>query len=40
MQAAQRTGRLYEDFYRDKPVLGKVKLSDFARDFAAIYHNQ
>lgn len=37
MQAAQRDGSLYEDFYRHKPALGKTKLTDFARDFAAVY---
>ena len=39
MQASQRGGLLFEDFYRNKPVLGKVKFKDFARDFAQVYHN-
>ena len=39
MQASQRGGLLFEDFYRHKPVLGKVKFKDFARDFAKVYHN-
>ena len=38
MQASQRSGLLYEDYYRNSPVLGKVKLSDFATDFAMAYH--
>jgi uncharacterized protein YbjT (DUF2867 family) len=38
MQAAQRDGSLYEDFYRSKPTLGKVKLADFAKDFAMAYN--
>lgn len=38
MQAAQRDGSLYEDFYRKKPVLGKVKLVDFAKEFATAYN--
>lgn len=38
MQAAQRTGSLYEDFYRHKPALGKTKFKDFAKDFAQVYH--
>jgi uncharacterized protein YbjT (DUF2867 family) len=38
MQASQGTGKLYEDYYKNKPVLGKVKLADFARDFAAAYN--
>ncbi|MCK8495781.1 NAD(P)H-binding protein [Spirosoma sp. RP8] len=40
MQAAQRSGSLYDDFYRHKPVLGKTKLSQFAQEFAQVYHNQ
>ncbi|TCN55458.1 NAD-dependent epimerase/dehydratase family protein [Flavobacterium circumlabens] len=39
MQAAQGSGALYEDFYRHKPMLGKVKLADFAKDFALLYNN-
>ncbi len=35
MQASQGTGLLYEDYYHNKPTLGKVKLADFAKDFAA-----
>ncbi|MFH7015587.1 NAD(P)H-binding protein [Flavobacterium sp. FlaQc-47] len=39
MQAAQRSGTLYEDYNRNKPTLGKVKLTDFAKDFAKIYND-
>ena len=38
LQASQGTGELYADFYRNKPVFGKVKLSDFAKDFANAYN--
>jgi uncharacterized protein YbjT (DUF2867 family) len=38
MQASQRSGLLFEDYYRNLPVLGKIKLADFARDFAKIYN--
>lgn len=38
LQAAQGTGKLYEDYYRNKPILGKVKLADFAKDFARAYN--
>ncbi|MCF0054109.1 NAD(P)H-binding protein [Dyadobacter sp. LJ53] len=38
MQAAQQSGSLYDDYYRNKPVLGKVKLADFAKEFALTYH--
>jgi uncharacterized protein YbjT (DUF2867 family) len=40
MQASQRSGLLFEDFYRHKPVFGTVKLSDFAQEFARVYHDQ
>lgn len=39
MQASQRSGLLFEDFYRHKPIFGKVKLSDFAKQFALAYNN-
>jgi len=35
---AGRRGVLYEDYYRNRPVLGKVKLADFAKSFAAVYN--
>ena len=38
MQASQRSGMLYEDFYRHKPTYGKVKFTDFAKEFAIAYH--
>jgi uncharacterized protein YbjT (DUF2867 family) len=37
MFACQHSGRLMEDYYRHKPVLGKVKLTDFAKEFAILY---
>ncbi len=37
MNASRRGGVLYEDYHRHRPVLGRVKLVDFARDFAAAY---
>ena len=39
MQASQRSGLLYEDYYRNKPILGKVKFTDFAKEFAMHYYN-
>ncbi|NQD72610.1 NAD(P)H-binding protein [Sphingobacterium shayense] len=38
MQASQRSGLLFEDFYFHKPNLGKIKLADFAKQFALIYN--
>jgi uncharacterized protein YbjT (DUF2867 family) len=40
MQAAQGSGVLYEDYYRNKPRMGKIKLTHFAEDFAAVFRNQ
>jgi uncharacterized protein YbjT (DUF2867 family) len=40
MNASTNTGVLYEDYYRNKPTLGKVKLIDFAKEFAAAYSNE
>eukprot|EP01133_Synstelium_polycarpum_P013791 gene13791-16259_t len=37
-QASQRSGEFYEDYYHNKPELGKVKLTDFAKEFATAYH--
>jgi len=38
MNASRRGGILYEDYNRNKPVLGKVKVVDFAKDFAKVYN--
>jgi uncharacterized protein YbjT (DUF2867 family) len=40
MQAAQASGSLYQDFYCHKPVYGKTKFKDFAREFAQIYNQK
>ncbi len=40
MNAGRRSGILYEDYNRNKPALGKIKLADFAKGFAAVYHQQ
>ena len=37
MNAARMNG-LYDDYDAHPPLLGGVKLTDFARDFAAVYH--
>ena len=31
---------MYEDYYKHRPVLGKTKLPEFAKEFAAAYHQQ
>ena len=38
MNAGRRNGVLYEDYNRNKPILGKTKLEIFAKDFAAAYN--
>jgi len=40
MNAGRRGGVLYEDYNRNKPVLGQVKLTDFAKDFAAVFNQK
>lgn len=37
---AGRMNGLYEDYHKNRPALGKVKLRDFARDFAAVYNQK
>ena len=37
MQACMHNGPFYDDYYANKPALGKIKISDFAKEFAAIY---
>ena len=37
MQAAQRDGSIYVDFNAHRPVFRKIKLADFAEQFAAAY---
>jgi NAD(P)H dehydrogenase (quinone) len=40
MQAAMHSGKTLENFHQNKPKMGKVKLSDFAKEFAAAYHQK
>jgi len=37
MQAAMHSGKTLENFHRNNPKMGKVKLADFAKEFAAVY---
>ena len=37
MGASGRTGKVYEDYYKHRPVLGKTKLTDYAPIFAEAY---
>ena len=38
MQASMHTGELFEDYYRNKPILSKVKIEDYAKDFALAFN--
>ncbi|QFY44546.1 NAD(P)H-binding protein [Candidatus Methylospira mobilis] len=37
MQANMHNGAFYEDYYLNRPALGKVKLTEFAKEFAAAF---
>ena len=37
MQSSMHQGPFYEDYYLHRPTLGKVKMRDFAKEFAAAY---
>lgn len=39
MNAGRVSGILYEDYFRNKPILGNIKLTDFTKEFAAKYHS-
>ena len=39
LQASQGTGELYLDYNRNRPILGKVKLADFVKEFSEAYLN-
>lgn len=40
MQAAMHSGKTLEKFYQNPPVMGKVKLADFAKEFAVAYNQK
>lgn len=40
MQQAQGDGSLYEDFYAHQPEFGRVKLKDFAKEFAQVFNQK
>jgi uncharacterized protein YbjT (DUF2867 family) len=35
---ASRRNNLYDDYHQNRPTLGKVKLTEFAKEFAAVYN--
>jgi len=38
MQAAMHSGKTLKNFHSNRPKMGKVKLADFAKEFAEAYH--
>jgi hypothetical protein len=38
MQASMHSGVFYEDYYLHQPALGKVRLKEWAKEFAAVYN--
>jgi uncharacterized protein YbjT (DUF2867 family) len=36
---ALRTGKMQEDYWKNRPALGKVKLEDFVKEFVAVYNS-
>jgi uncharacterized protein YbjT (DUF2867 family) len=40
MNASMHSGIFFEDYYLNKPALGKVKLKDFAKEFAVVYNQK
>jgi len=38
MQAEMHSGRVFENYLKNRPALGSTKLKDFAKEFAAVYH--
>jgi len=40
MQAAMHSGKTLENFHRNQPKMGKVKLAEFAGEFAAVYNKK
>ncbi len=37
MQATMHSGKTLDNFHRNNPKMGKVKLADFAKEFASVY---
>lgn len=40
MQAAMHSGKPLENFHRNNPKMGKIKLADFAKEFAQVYNQK
>ena len=40
MNASIHNGKFLEDYHRNRPTLGKVKLTDFAKEFASVFNSK
>jgi uncharacterized protein YbjT (DUF2867 family) len=40
MNASMHMGELFQDYYLNRPVMGKVKLKDFAKEFAVAFNQK
>jgi uncharacterized protein YbjT (DUF2867 family) len=40
MQACMHSGVFFEDYYQNRPVMGKTKMKDFAKEFAVAYNQK
>lgn len=40
MNTARQSGTLFEDYLKNRPVLGNIKMTDFAGEFAKVYDQQ
>lgn len=40
MQAVMHSGKALKNFHRNRPKMGKIKLADFAKEFAAVYNKK
>lgn len=40
MNAGMHNGLVNADYYLNRPVMGKIKMKDFAKEFAAVYNQQ
>ncbi len=38
INACSNSGKLYEDYFRNKPTLSKIKLRDYAKEFAVAFN--
>jgi NAD(P)H dehydrogenase (quinone) len=40
MQAAMHSGKTLENFHKNNPKMGRIKMADFAKEFAEAYHKK